>query len=307
MQHARPVAEGVWFLRTLMVNLFIVRDGSSWFLVDAGLGGYAAAIQRAARACVGPGPPSSIVLTHGHFDHVGSLEALLETWDVPVHAHRLERPYLTGRSPYPPPDPLVGRGGMSLMSRLYPRGPIDIASRLQTLPEDGAVPGAREWRWVATPGHSPGHVSLFRERDRTLLAGDAITTVRQESLVAVAMQRPALHGPPAYFTQDWRAAGDSAGHLAALEPEVLATGHGEPLSGAAMRRDLRALAARFEEREVPSFGRYAKQPAVTDDRGIVTLPPDPLPKVMAAAGVAALMTWGIARQMQPGRAGAVRR
>jgi glyoxylase-like metal-dependent hydrolase (beta-lactamase superfamily II) len=307
MQNARTVAEDVWFLRTLMVNLFIVRDGASWFLVDAGLAGYADTIQREARAYVGPGPPAAIVLTHGHFDHVGSLQPLLESWDVPVYAHRLERPYLTGRSAYPPPDPLVGRGAMSLMSRLYPRGPIDLGSRLQTLPEDGAIPGTREWRWVATPGHSPGHVSLFRERDRTLLAGDAVTTVRQESVIAVAMQRTELHGPPAYFTQDWRAAGDSAGRLAALEPEVLAAGHGEPLSGPTMRRDLRALAARFDDLEVPSFGRYAKQPAVTDERGIVRLPPDPLPKVIAAAGVAALMTWGIARQVHPGREGAVRR
>jgi glyoxylase-like metal-dependent hydrolase (beta-lactamase superfamily II) len=299
----RQVAEGVAYLRTMMVNVFIVREGGTWILVDAGLSGYAESIKRTARDFVGSDtPPSAIVLTHGHFDHIGSLQSLLETWDVPVYAHPLERPYLTGRSPYPPPDPLVGGGAMALMSRLYPRGPIDIGDRLHFLPEDGSVPAAFSWRWIFTPGHSPGHISLFRDRDRTLIAGDAVTTTKQESVIAVATQRREIHGPPAYFTQDWNAARESVGRVAALEPEVLATGHGEPLAGPDMRRDLRALAARFEDAEVPMIGRYAREPAVTDERGIVRLPPDPLPKVMAGAALAAAIAWGVARQNRMHRA-----
>ncbi len=63
-----------------------------------------------------------------------------------------------------------------------------------------------------------------------------------------------------------------------------------------MRRELRDLAARFAQREVPSFGRYAREPAVADEQGIVTLPPDPLPKVLAGAVVAAGLTFGLARR-----------
>ena len=87
------VAEDVFYYRTLIVNVFFVRAGSSWVLIDAGLSGYASAIRDAARAAAGTdAPPASIVLTHGHFDHVGSLDELLEQWNCPVYAHALERP-----------------------------------------------------------------------------------------------------------------------------------------------------------------------------------------------------------------------
>lgn len=297
MRNPREVADDVLFVRTMMVNLYIIRNGSSWVLVDTGLRGYAETIRNAARAYVGSEqPPEAIVLTHGHFDHVGSLPALLESWPVPVYAHRLERPYLTGRSSYPPPDPLVGRGSMALVSRLYPRGPIDLGERFRELPADGSVPGLPAWRWIATPGHTAGHVSLFRDRDRVVVAGDAVITTKQESALAVATQRRELHGPPAYFTQDWQSSRDSVQRIAALDPDVLATGHGEPMAGADMRRGLHALAARFERTEVPRGGRYSTEPAVTDERGIVRLPPDPLPKVVAAAAIAVALAWGISAQ-----------
>ena len=128
------------------------------------------------------------------------------------------------------------------------------------------------------------HVSLFRDRDRTLLSGDALITVKQESAIAVATQRRSMHGPPAYFTQDWPAAERSVRRLAALEPETLLPGHGEAWSGPGMRSQLRGLVAEFASREVPAFGRYSRQPAVTDDHGIVSLPPDPLPKTGCGAG-----------------------
>lgn len=289
MRIGEEVATDVLRVRTLMVNVFIVRTGTSWILVDAGLRGYDRTIRSAAAEFVrSDAPPDAIVLTHGHFDHIGALDALLDQWDVPVYAHHLERPYLTGESAYPPPDPLVGRGAMALLSKLYPNGPIDIGSRLRMLPADGSVPGMPDWRAVYTPGHTAGHVSLWRERDRTLIAGDAVVTTKQESLLAVVAQRPELHGPPAYFTPDWPRAAQSVRTIAALEPEVLATGHGVAMRGDQMRAGLKLLAETFEGTEVPTYGRYAHEPAITDEHGIVRLPPDPFPKVAAGLAVAAI-------------------
>jgi glyoxylase-like metal-dependent hydrolase (beta-lactamase superfamily II) len=287
------VTSGVAFMRCAMVNVAVIGDRTRWILIDAGLPGYATSIREAAAGRFGAGSrPEAIVLSHGHFDHVGSLETLLEEWDVPVYAHRLEMPYLTGRSPYPPPDPLVGRGSMALLSRLYPRGPVDIGARLGELPSDGSVPSAPEWRWIHTPGHTPGHVSLFRDRDRTLLSADALITTKQESMLAVLAQRCELHGPPAYFTQDWDASRESVRALDRLDPQLVLAGHGQPWGGDDMRTRLRALAADFDAVERPRFGRYGKQPAIADETGVVMLPPDPLPPLLAGAG-AMLATAGL--------------
>jgi hypothetical protein len=115
---------------------------------------------------------------------------------------------------------------------------------------------------------------LFRDADRTLIAGDAFVTTKQESVLAVRSQRRELHGPPMYFTPDWEAAANSVATLAGLDPEIAATGHGEPLRGSSMRADLHDLARDFHRRAVPQHGRYVNRPAVTDENGIVSLPPE---------------------------------
>ena len=238
-----PLLPDLARLRILFVNAYLYGTRDAWVLIDAGLPGSADRIRRAAEERFGAGArPEAIVLTHGHFDHVGALADLAARWDVSVYAHPLELPYLTGRADYPPPDPMVGEGMMALLSWAYPKAGIDLGSRVGALPEDGSVPGMPGWRWIHTPGHSPGHVSLFREADRTLVAGDAIVTVKQESLLAVAAQRQELHGPPAYFTIDWLAARASVEELAGLAPQLAATGHGTPMRGAALQQALAALA-----------------------------------------------------------------
>jgi glyoxylase-like metal-dependent hydrolase (beta-lactamase superfamily II) len=185
---------------------------------------------------------------------------LAESWDVPVYAHPLELPYLNGTASYPPPDPSVGGGLMATLSPLYPRGPYDVSRWLQPLPEDGEVPSMPGWRWIHVPGHTPGQVAFWREGDRTLIAADAFITTRQESAYAAALQKPELHGPPAYYTQDWQAARESVRRLAALEPEVVVTGHGLAMQGPEMRAALGLLARDFDTIAVPEEGRYVSKP-----------------------------------------------
>ena len=148
---------------------------------------------------------------------------------------------------------------MALSSSLFPRGPVDVSGRLHSLAADGAVPFMPGWRWLHTPGHTPGHVSLWRENDRALIVGDAFVTTRQESIYAAITQAPELHGPPMYYTPDWESSAASVRRLAALEPELVVTGHGRPMRGPQMREALRELATNFEEIAVPAQGRYVER------------------------------------------------
>jgi glyoxylase-like metal-dependent hydrolase (beta-lactamase superfamily II) len=292
--HDYQVAPGITGLKIVFVNVYLASDpdSNSWVLIDAGLKGSAGRIKKAAEAQFGLGSrPEAILLTHGHFDHVGALHDLAEAWDVPVYAHPLEMPYLTGQSSYPPPDPTVGGGAMAFLSWLYPKGPIDISSRIRPYPVDGSVPGLPGWRLIHTPGHTAGHVSFFRESDRVLIAGDAFVTRKQESVLAVITDKPEVHGPPAYFTSDWRAAQWTVENLASLQPAVAATGHGVPMQGRLLQLELETLARNFGRLAVPAQGRYVPVPAETDENGIVSLPAPvvgALPKMLLGVGLAAL-------------------
>ncbi|MGI4758938.1 MAG: MBL fold metallo-hydrolase [Janthinobacterium lividum] len=255
------IAPGVSGLRITFVNVFgVIHADGTWTLIDAGIPGSASLIASWAEKHFGK-PPSALVLTHGHFDHVGAAKVLADRWDIPVYAHPLEFPYLTGERAYPPPNPGAGGGFMSLLSPLYPKDPIDLGRRLRALPTAGTdslagLPELPGWTVLHTPGHTPGHVSFFREADRTLIVGDAFCSTKPESFFEAALvQEPELHGPPAYFTSDWKAARHSVEQLAKLWPQTVALGHGKPLSGAGVAAELQQLAANFLEAAVPKNKR----------------------------------------------------
>ena len=164
MKPITRIAPDVGWLPISFTNVyFIGRPGGKWILLDTALPGSANEILQAAEARFGTDSrPESIVLTHGHMDHAGSALALSEKWDVPIYAHRLEMPFLTGKAPYPPSDPTVG-GALAFLSRFFLPRPRNLSGRIRELHAD-KIPGANSWQWLSTPGHSPGHISLFEVR-----------------------------------------------------------------------------------------------------------------------------------------------
>ncbi|MGN8646972.1 MBL fold metallo-hydrolase [Gracilibacillus sp. HCP3S3_G5_1] len=242
-----------------IVNIILVGnpDTKDFVLVDAGMPGSAEEIISVAEERFGSNSkPKAIILTHGHFDHVGAAVELVKHWNVPVYAHPEELPFLTGKKAYPEPDATVEGGVIAKMSPMFPNEPIDLGDNIEALSADGTVPHMPDFRWIHTPGHTPGHVSFFREKDRTLLAGDAFVAVKQEDLFKVLTQQKEISGPPRYLTTDWKAAKQSVKKLAELKPDVAVTGHGVPLSGEWLTNGLAKLANEFEQIAIPDYGKY---------------------------------------------------
>jgi glyoxylase-like metal-dependent hydrolase (beta-lactamase superfamily II) len=283
------IADGVALLPVSIANVYLVgKPGSAWVLVDTGLPGSVRRIREAVDARFGPGArPTSIVLTHGHADHSGNARELADLWKVPVYAHRLELPYLTGKSQYPPPDP-TAPGFMAFLTRFFSPQTEDLGDRVRALEEERPAPGMNGWDWHFTPGHAPGHVSYFRTSDATLLAGDAFTTMNVDSVLAVLTKRKRISRPPTPVNYDWKLCAESVRKLDALNPLTFACGHGMPMAGPDAADQFTWFAEHFP---VPPHGRYVAEPAKTSAEGVVYLPPqpaDPLPGIAGTIGVATL-------------------
>jgi glyoxylase-like metal-dependent hydrolase (beta-lactamase superfamily II) len=286
------VADGIWGIKDIFVNVYLVEDQvlGGWVLIDAGLKTTAAKIKKAASILFDGKKPKAILLTHGHFDHTGSLKMLAKEWGVPVYTHILEKPFVSGKAKYPPADPTVGGGMMAWMSFIFPRTSAQLNSNLKLLPSDMSVPHLTGWKYIETPGHSPGHVSFYREDDGVLISGDAVVTTVQESALAVMSQYKKLCGPPKYFTIDWNKAKESVRKIAKLSPGIIASGHGKPLSGTIMLQELNLLADDFDAVARPEKGMYLNDPAITDENGVEYIPVNPFrKKLLIAAGISAIL------------------
>jgi glyoxylase-like metal-dependent hydrolase (beta-lactamase superfamily II) len=251
----------ILILKFTIVNACIVSTqsikGNQWVLVDTALENSAEFILETAEKKFGKDSrPEAIILTHGHFDHVGSVIKLASHWDVPVYIHQLELPYITGKKDYPLADPTVDEGMVAKISSTFPHTSIDIGYRAAALPLDGSVPGTPGWKWIHTPGHTEGHISLFSEKDGTLIVADAFSTVKQESLISVLTQKEQISGPPKYLTTDWIAAEKSVKRLLDLKPLLAIPSHGQPMKGEELTQHLEMLVNNFDEIAKPEHGRF---------------------------------------------------
>jgi glyoxylase-like metal-dependent hydrolase (beta-lactamase superfamily II) len=217
----RQVAEGVWQVPLAVrsaVNAYVVGD----VLVDAGT-------ERSGRALPGllRAEGRRVVahaLTHAHPDHVGGSAHVRRELGVPMWAPAGDADDVEAGRPHPAP----GGGLAALVGRVARFPAVPVARRLREGDEIGG------FRVLETPGHSPGHLVLWREADRVLVCGDVVFGMLLPRL------RAGLREPFAFVTPDVARNQASIRRIAALEPELLLPGHGPPMRAAAPR--LRAFA-----------------------------------------------------------------
>jgi glyoxylase-like metal-dependent hydrolase (beta-lactamase superfamily II) len=200
------------------LNLTLIMDGQNGnTLVDAGLPNQTEAISAAlVEAGIGVGDLRRIIFTHQDLDHVGSGAALVRQSDARVLAHPADAPYIEGsqRPLKPSPEMLEQRPQMrEVLERLEPVG-------IDEYVEDGTrLDLAGGTRVISTPGHTPGHISLYVERSKVLIAGDALTA-----------ERGSLNGPNPSMTLEMRTAIQSVRRLADLEIDTIVCYHGGVVS-----------------------------------------------------------------------------
>jgi glyoxylase-like metal-dependent hydrolase (beta-lactamase superfamily II) len=170
---------------------------------------------------------SAHALTHAHADHQGSSHAVCEALGIPLWCGEQDAPAaedgrIRERMPRHPINTLIGA--------VFPGPPHPVARRLR---EGDVVAG---FTVLETPGHSAGHISFWRESDRTLICGDVFTNM--DTVTGL----PGLHEPKRFFTPDPARNRESMRRLAALEPALVCFGHGRPLRDPAR---LRALVERL--------------------------------------------------------------
>jgi glyoxylase-like metal-dependent hydrolase (beta-lactamase superfamily II) len=204
------------------VNSYLVRDEDGLTAVDTGMPGSTKAILAAAEEA--GAPIVRIALTHAHGDHVGSVEALRkELPDAEVLISERDARFLRGDKSLDPGEPEAKLRGS------YPEVDVEPTRLLQPGDRVGSL------EVVASPGHTPGHVAYLDTRDRTLIAGDAFSTLGGVETTAKVNPRFPL---PTLATWHRPTALETARALRALDPARLAVGHGKTVDapGPAMDR-----------------------------------------------------------------------
>ena len=235
---AERVADGVEVLRLRppsrlqrMTNVYLLEDGDGVTLFESGSKNMAGAISKAATE---RGGIERIVLSHAHADHRGGASAL----GAPVFCHPDERPDVEGDAGEHYYD--LSKVGNSLVRFMTPRvthrmdgGPLEVEG---TLTDGDEVAG---FRVLHLPGHAPGLIGLWRERDRLAIVSDAVFVTNP--LTMAALPGPPRM-PPAAVRPDPDAARESIRRIAALDPAEVWIGHYGPITGDDVRGQLERAA-----------------------------------------------------------------
>jgi glyoxylase-like metal-dependent hydrolase (beta-lactamase superfamily II) len=230
------ITDWLWCQRTPVVQAYAVRERDGFNLIDASTTGEEDAILRRLAALQSRARIYDILLTHGHDDHTGSAAALAGRTGARLIAASEEASVISGEHEAAPA--LLADWEIPLFAEVKPKVPDAPPVVPDLLVADGDRLGwQHEAMVLGTPGHTPGHISAWFERDRVLVAGDALASHEGKPMVGA-------------FNANPEAAAATAQRLATLDSDIACFGHGAPLRHAAAARLADALIPETKE-EVP--------------------------------------------------------
>ncbi len=216
------IMPNVHLVPDVIANPYLIVDPDGLTLIDTGLPGSDKKILRyIAQRGFAPSDLKRIILTHSDVDHVGGLAALKRASGARVYASSIEAAAIARGEPSRQirPSRFGRRLFMSLVRRFFRPAPIKAD---EVLVEGQSLPVLGGLQVLSTPGHTPGHISLYSPSTGILFAGDSIVS-RDTGLV----------GSIPANTWDQGQAAASVRKQTALRPNVVCSGHGPVVKDAA--------------------------------------------------------------------------
>ncbi len=215
------IAPNVRQIPGVNANSYLIQDADGLTLIDTGMPGSNKKIMEYLRS-IGraPGDLKRIVITHADLDHVGGLAALKEATGARIYASAIEAEAIaTGK-----PSRSFG-GMMKWVNELLGRFIKPKQAQVDEIVTDGQVlPGLGGLRVIATPGHTPGHISLFAPSAGILFCGDSLFNSSGQ-----------IRGSRPMMTWDQIKAAQSAKLEKSLAPKIVCAGHGPVVMDAASK------------------------------------------------------------------------
>jgi len=210
------IADGIHRINGINGNVYLVEDGEALTLIDTGLPRSDKKIIKYIES-IGRKPTdvATIVLTHFHIDHVGSLKKIKEATGAKVAAHELDAEIISGKKAAPKPKNLM----IKALTTVIRTEPVDVDLPLKDYDKIGRL------KVIYTPGHSDGSIALLDAERRVMFVGDS-----------VRFNGCKIEGPPEKFTLNPQKAKESIVRLSSFDFDILLSGHGEPLMPNASQR-----------------------------------------------------------------------
>lgn len=205
-------------LMSLPVNLWLVRSSDGWTLIDSGPPGTGDKVVKALSDATQGYGPSQVLLTHGHIDHAGGLQAIQLAWKTPVICHQAELPFVNGELDY---RDAPAKGLLFMLARYFfpSTSGVKVAHKLQ---RGESIAGMIA---IHLPGHTPGHIGFLHPGEQAMICGDTL------------MNRDDRLSPPfAVATADPKQARASMRRISELDFLHLLPSHGEPILNNGRRR-----------------------------------------------------------------------
>ncbi|HHU55677.1 MAG TPA: MBL fold metallo-hydrolase [Acholeplasmataceae bacterium] len=227
---SKSIFDDIYLLNFYFANAYMIGSKERYILVDTGFKNSKFYIKKIIRKHFDNRIPKAIILTHGHFDNIGSAKYFEKEWKIPVYAHIKEIPYISGKNINEKKDEHLKSNLVAKLSKYKYNILLDDLN-VKALPEDETIPYLDDWRWIHCPGHTEGHIALFRDKDRTLICGDALMTKTKITfLQSDLLSTENSIDLSKYNPFDYEVAKKSIYKLQQLHPFLLLPSHGKPLS-----------------------------------------------------------------------------